>query len=49
MPLPTVFVIAAMLLTVWGLISVLRYRIVLGAILIVGGIVLGLTAGNNLN
>lgn len=49
MPFPTMFVLTAMILTVAGLISVLRYRIVRGAIFIVAGLVLGLVSGNHLN
>jgi hypothetical protein len=37
--------IVAMILTVTGLVSVLRYRVVVGALLIVAGLALGLVSG----
>lgn len=43
------FVFTAMILTVAGLISTLRYRIVRGAIFIAAGLVLGMVSGSNLN
>lgn len=43
------FVLTAMILTVTGLVSTLRYRIVRGAIFITAGLVLGLVSGSNLN
>jgi hypothetical protein len=38
--------IVAMILTVTGLVSVLRYRVVVGALLIVAGLALGLVSSD---
>jgi hypothetical protein len=39
----------ALVLTVWGLISALRERIVLATVLIVGGLTLGLVSSTHLD
>lgn len=50
-PMPTGLLlwIAALILTVTGLISVLRYRVALGGFLIVSGLVLGLLSSGYLD
>jgi hypothetical protein len=40
--------IIALILTVTGLVSALRYRVVVGAVLIVTGLALGLLSGDHL-